>query len=128
LHGSEVTLIAQLLSENTSLELLDLNSSGISGGLSEIASAIAARAMPLTALHLGENGLSAAHTIELVHALRTGAPQLTDLDLSGNPLCGVEEGGRDEYSTEAIETLCSWIADGAALLSLSLVDVALCTF
>jgi hypothetical protein len=40
--------------------------------------------------------------------------------------CGVEEGGRDEYSTEAIETLCSWIADGAALLSLSLVDVALC--
>ena len=126
LHPSEVTLIAQLLAENTHLELLDLNSSGVGGGLGEVAAAIARNAMPLTALHLAENGLSVALSVELVHALRAGAPQLTDLDLSGNPLCGVEEGGKDEYSTELIETLCGWIADGAALLSLSLIDVALC--
>ena len=61
-----------------------------------------------------------------MHALREGAPNLTDLDLSGNPLLGVEEGGKDEYTTEFIETLCAWMQDGARLLSLQLVDVALC--
>ena len=51
-----------------------------------------------------------------MHALREGAHGLTDLDMSGNPLCGVEEGGKDEYTTEFIETLCAWMQDGAKLL------------
>ena len=121
-----MTLIAQLLAENTHLELLDFNSSMIGPAIGEIASSIRRRAMPLTALHLAENSITVPLAVELVNALREDALQLTDLDLSGNPLCGVEEGGKDEYTTEVLETLCAWMADGAALLSLSLVDVALC--
>ena len=60
-------------------------------------------------------------------ALRTGAPSLRELDLSGNPVCGVEEGGTDEFSTELVEALCAWLQEeGTGLTSLSLVDVALC--
>ena len=42
-------------------------------------------------------------------------------------MCGVEEGGKDEFSTELVEALCAWLqSEGTALTSLSLVDVALC--
>ena len=83
--------------------------------------------MPLATLQLAENNISVAHAVELVGALRAGAPSLRELDLSGNPVCGVEEGGKDEFSTELVEALCAWVQEeGTALTSLSLVDVALC--
>ena len=115
-----------LLAENTQLELLDFHSSTVGATITEIANSIRCRTMPLSALHLAENAITVPLAVDLVAALRQGAPQLSDLDLSGNPLCGVEEGGKDEYTTEVLETLCAWMADGASLLSLSLVDVALC--
>ena len=86
LHPSEVTLISQLLSCNTHLELLDFNSSSLGTGLAEIATAIRASSMPLSALHLAENAISPALAVELIAALRHGAPRLTDLDLSRNGL------------------------------------------
>ena len=111
--------------------------------------------MPLVTLQLAENNISVAQAVELVGALRAGAPHLKELDLSGNPVCGVEEGGKDEFSTELVEALCAWLqeqgqaqaqaqeqgqaqaqgqaqgqgprrAEGSGLTSLSLVDVALC--
>ena len=103
--------------------------------------------MPLVTLQLAENNISVAQAVELVGALRAGAPHLKELDLSGNPVCGVEEGGKDEFSTELVEALCAWLqeqgqaqeqgqrqpqgqgprrAEGPGLTSLSLVDVALC--
>ena len=51
------------------------------------------------------------------------------LDLSQNPICGVEEaldGGRDEYDTRCIEALAAWLTGPCQLQELYLVDVALC--
>jgi hypothetical protein len=50
--------------------------------------------MPLATLQLAENRISVAQAVELVAAVRMGAPFLKELDLSGNPVCGVEGGGR----------------------------------
>ena len=42
-------------------------------------------------------------------------------------MCCVEEGGKDEVSTELVEALCAWLQEeGTALTVFSLVDVALC--
>ena len=79
--------------------------------------------MPLATLQLAENNISVAQAVELVGALRTGAPGLKELDLSGNPVCGVEEGGKDEFSTDLVEALCAWLQEeGTSLTSLSLAD------
>ena len=67
--------------------------------------------MPLVTLQLAENNISVAQAVELVGALRAGAPHLKELDLSGNPVCGVEEGGKDEFSTELVEALCAWLQE-----------------
>ena len=81
--------------------------------------------MPLCTLHLAENAISVDLAVEPVLALRREFA-LTDLDLSGNPLLGVEEGGRDEYTTRFVEALCGWLQDGVPLRTIMLVDVALC--
>ena len=47
--------------------------------------------------------------------------------LPPSQVCGVEEGGKDDFSPELVEALCAWLQEvGAGLTSLSLVDVALC--
>lgn len=115
-----------MLSQNSHVQTLDFNSSSIGLGLSRIATAIRQKVMPLVTLLLAENQIAVALAVELVHALRDGAPTLTDLDLSGNPVLGVEEGGKDEYTTEFIDELCAWMQEGSKLSVLQLVDVALC--
>ena len=121
-----MTLIAQLLGENSLLETLELSSSAIGVGVSSISSAIARGRMPLTTLHLAENNLTPHLAIELIGALRAGAPGLLELDLSSNPICGVEEGGADEFTPSFVEVLCSWLQEAPALSSLLMIDVALC--
>ena len=122
-----MTLIADLLAENALLEVLDFNGSLIGAATSSLAAAISPGTMPLTTLRLAENGINVALGVELVEAIAAGAPMLRELDLSGNPLCGVEEGGLDEFSVDCVHALCDWLlGDGVVLHCLSLMDIALC--
>ena len=124
---AQVALIASLIAENTLLETLELSSSAVGDCISRISAAISRGTMPLATLQLAENAISVDLAIELVHALRAGAPLLSELDLSGNPLCGVEEGsGVDDFSPAFIEVLCGWLQADSPLSALTLVDVALC--
>ena len=104
----------------------------IGSGAAWLADALSRRSMPLTLLHLAENNIDVAHGVALVKALREGTPSLTELDLSANPLCGVEEGGRDDFTVAFVDALCGLLGGGGGasaappLAILSLADVALC--
>lgn len=66
--------------------------------------------------HCSQNGISVAKGIELVGALAAGAPHLAQLDLSGNPICGVQpaaDGGQDDFSSGCIEALCTLMRVGS---------------
>ena len=133
LAPTELRVIADLMQKNRLLCDLCLSGARLRDGVSWLSSAISLGVMPLTKLWLEDNAISVLKGVELVRALAAGAPQLQLLDLSSNPICGVEpavDGGRDDFSSTCIEALCDLLrgAEGepCQLSELRLVDVALC--
>ena len=116
LEAAEVRLMTAMLAENSRLESLQLTGSMI-GRRRRVARrrASSRRSMPLTLLHLAENNIDVAHGVALVKALREGTPSLTELDLSANPLCGVEEGGRDDFTVAFVDALCGLLGGSGVL-------------
>lgn len=125
----ELRVLVDLLAENEQLEEICFTGARVRENLSWISQTISPGRMPLVKLLLADNGISVQQGISLIKALRAGAGQLQVLDLSLNPICGVEEaldGGHDEFDSACIEALAEWVTGACQLQELHLVDVALC--
>ena len=112
----ELRVLIDLLSSNEHLAEICFTGARVRDQLEWLSSAIALGKLPLTKLLLADNGISVAQGVRLIEALRIGAPQLLVLDLSLNPICGVEEaldGGRNEFDTTCIEALRDYLLPGS---------------
>ena len=117
LNVSQLRLVADLIGYNTSLTQLRMDKAQIGDKVMRLIPCFGT--LPLKVLSLVANSISAQHGSELIQALPS---QLEYLDLSDNPICGVDDNGKDEFTTECVEKLTRL----ERLEELKLARIALC--